>query len=95
MIKIIDSSLRRLTILKLVDSANCIEEINGENKLDFTAVYDEKAAEYIHENNLVELDGDYFDIIYYLKQQNDDGTLTIQVQSEHVSYRLNDPLYNV
>lgn len=95
MIRILDASLKRLAILQSIESANRFEEINGENKLDFTAVYEEKVAQYVDENAVIELDDDYFDVIYYAKQQIDSGVLAMQVQSEHVSYRLNKEEYNV
>lgn len=96
LIRIIDSDqYRPLAILKQVESVNCYEEINGENKLDFTAVYEEKAAAYVNENNLIELDDDYFDVIRYVKKQNEDGTLTVDVEAEHVSYRLNESEYDL
>jgi hypothetical protein len=94
-IRILDSTLKRLAILQSIETANRFEEINGENKLDFTAVYDEKTAQYVNETAVVELDNDYFDIVYYAKQQIDSGVLAMQVQSEHVSYRLNRPEYNL
>jgi hypothetical protein len=90
MIKILDSSLNRQAILKEVIEPNRFEEINGENTLTFSAVLDEKASTYIDEDSILEIDGDYFDLVYYSKNQNEDGTLTIDVEAEHVSYRLNN-----
>ena len=71
-----------------------MEEINGENILDFTTVLDSTLQTYINDNTVFELDGDYFDIAYYKKDANDDDTFTIDVESEHISYRLNRPEYN-
>jgi hypothetical protein len=90
MIKILDSSLNRQAILKEVIEPNRFEEINGENTLTFSAVLDEKASTYITEDSIIEIDDDYFDLVYYSKNQNEDGTLTIDVEAEHISYRLNN-----
>ena len=45
---------------------------------------------HLGEGAVFELDNDYFDLVYYSKNQNQDGTLTIDVEAEHISYRLND-----
>lgn len=95
MIKILDADLKRLAILQNVETCSRFEEINGENKLDFTGLYEGKIAQYVDEDTTVELDGDYFDVAYYNKQQLDSGVLDMQVQTEHVSYRLNDEDYNL
>lgn len=94
MIKILDSSLKRVAILKNVIDCNKFEEINGEKTLTFNAVLDEKVSEYVDENCIVEIDNDYFDIAYYQKNQDESGALTMQVQTEHISYRLNNEEYN-
>lgn len=94
MIKILNSSLARLGVIKNVISSDRMEEINGENILDFTTVLDSTLQTYINDNTVFELDGDYFDIAYYKKDANDDDTFTIDVESEHISYRLNRPEYN-
>jgi|LSQX01.3.fsa_nt_gb hypothetical protein len=90
MIKILDSSLNRQAILKEAIEPNRFEEINGENTLTFSTILDEKASTYVDENSIIEIDEDYFDLVYYSKNQNEDGTLTIDVEAEHVSYRLNN-----
>lgn len=95
MIRILDSTLNLQAILQNIETAKRFEEINGANTLDFTAIYDDKTARYVNENNIAELDGDYFDIVYYSKDQANDGTLAIQTQTEHVSYRLNNAEYNM
>lgn len=95
MIKILNNSKELLAIIK--DSYNPwrFEEINGGNTLSFNAVLTEKVSNYVNENNIVELEDDYFDIAYYSKDMNEDGTATMSVECEHVSYRLNDPLFNM
>lgn len=95
MIKILNSNFERQAILKEVINPNRFEEINGENTLTFSAILDEKTSTYIDENAVIELDDDYFDIACYKKNQNEDGTLTVDVEAEHISYRLNNPDYDI
>lgn len=95
MIKILNSSFERQAILKEVINLNKFEEINGEKTLTFSAILDEKTSTYINENAVIELDDDYFDIAYFKKNQNEDGILTIDVEAEHISYRLNNPEYDM
>lgn len=93
LIKILDSDLQLQAILKDVLDCTRYEELNGENTVSFSCVLDEK-AQYINDNAIVELDDDYFDVVYYQKKQNEDGTMTVDVEAEHISYRLNNPEYN-
>jgi hypothetical protein len=95
MIKILNSSLTRLGALKNVLSANRLEILNSENTLDFSATLDGHVAEFVDEDSIYELDDEYFDTAMLTKAANEDGTFTIAVEAEHISYRLNDPTYNV
>jgi hypothetical protein len=95
MIKILDNIFNRDGVIKNVIDSNRLEEINGENTLDFTAVLDSKLSGRINENTIYECDDDYFDTAFFKKQSNEDDTYTVEVQSEHISYRLNKPEYNV
>jgi hypothetical protein len=95
MIKILNSSFERQAVLKNIINPNRFEEINGENALTFSAILDEKTSTHINENAVVELNNDYFDIAYFKKNQNEGGILTIDVETEHISYRLNDPEYDM
>jgi len=90
MISIRNSSLALLANLPKIPTATRRESINAENELSFTAVLDDKATANIIAGNVVECEGDYFDIIYYQSQINEDGIATINVEAEHVSYRLNN-----
>lgn len=94
MIKILDSNYKRQAILNKAINPNRFEEINGENTLTFSAILDEKTSNYLNENSVIELEDDYFDIAYLKKNQNEDGTLTVDVETEHISYRLNNPEYD-
>jgi len=95
LIKVLNSNFERQAVLKDVINPNFFEEINGEKTLTFSAILDEKTSTYINENAVIELDDDYFDIAYFKKNQNEDGTLTIDVETEHISYRLNNPEYDM
>jgi len=93
LIRILDSDYKLQAILRDVLDCTRYEELNGENTVSFSCVLDEK-AQYINDNAIVELDDDYFDVVYYQKKQNEDGTMTVEVEAEHISYRLNNPEYN-
>lgn len=95
MIKILDSNYVRLGAIKSTLSANRLEKINGENTLDYSATLSGTVLEFVNENTIYELDNDYFDTALFSKQANDDGTFTVDVEAEHISYRLNNPEYNV
>ena len=93
LIRILDSDYKLQAILRDVLDCTRYEELNGENTVSFSCVMDDK-AKYINDNAIVELDDDYFDVVYYQKKQNEDGTMTVEVEAEHISYRLNNPEYN-
>ena len=95
LIRILDSNLKRLGIIKSVISATRVEELNGENTLDFTVVLDSKYDSLITETSVFELDDDYFDIASFEKSLNEDDTMTIKVEADHISYRLNNPDYDM
>ena len=95
MIKILTNNLIRTGVIKNSTSASRVEEINGENILDFKAILDSKLSALIDELSIFELGDDYFDIAFFKKDANADDTYTIEVQSDHISYRLNKEEYNV
>lgn len=90
MITIRSSAFALLANLPKVPTATRRESINAENELSFTAILDAKATANIVAGNIVECESDYFDIVYYQSSINEDGTATIDVEAEHVSYRLNN-----
>lgn len=94
-ITILNSSLVELATIAVASSAVRTEKINGDNLLNFTLRIKDSASAFINESNVAELNGDYFDIAYYKKEQQGDGKLLASVECEHVSYRLNDPAYNM
>lgn len=94
MIIILDENFKKLGVIKNYIAASRREELNGENTLDFEAVLDSKLSDLLNEDSIFELDGDYFDTAMFKKIANDDGTYTVEVESEHISYRLNNPEYD-
>ena len=94
MIKILNTSFNRLGVIKNAITSTRLEEINGENILDFQAVLDHKLNNLINENTVFELDDEWFDTAFFKKVMNEDNTYTVEVESEHISYRLNNPDYD-
>ena len=95
MIIILDKNLNRQMILKKTISAERYEQLNGENTLSFKTILGKKEATYITEDSILELNDDYFDIVYLEKSKTDDDASVVVVDAEHVSYRLNDEKYDV
>lgn len=95
MIKVLTTGFGRLGVLKGVLDCSRIEEINGENTLDLTTLLDEKNSALITETSVLEYKDDYFDLAVLNKEVGEDGIYIIDVEAEHVSYRLNHPDYDV
>jgi hypothetical protein len=75
---------------------NLHESINKEFDFTFSAVIDQEKSQYIVIDNIVEVENNYFKIVYLQKKRNSDGTLTIDVDCEQVNQSvLNDPIYNM
>lgn len=94
MIKLLDDNFVRMCNIKNVLNSDRIEEINGENTLAFEAILSPVLLSNINENSIFELDDDYFDLVYLKKDSNSDGSYIVKVEAQHISYRLNDPIYN-
>lgn len=94
MIVILDENLKKLGIIKNCISSTRREELNGENTLDFEAILDSKLSDLLDEDSIFEVDDDYFDTALFKKIANEDGTYTVEVEAEHISYRLNNPDYD-
>ena len=95
MITIRTSALALLANIKQVIKASRSESINAENTVEFTAILDTKSSNAVEAGNVVEVEGDFFDIAYYNKAVNGDGTKTVVCEAEHVSYRLNNSTYDL
>lgn len=95
-IRIYDSTTTTLlgTVQDVLTAART-ERLNSDNILTFTAPLTTALEPLIAGGNVAELDGDYFDLVYYRKGQDPDGSLVVEVECEHVSYRLNDPDYDL
>ena len=95
MIKILSQSLQPLAVLINVVSPLVSEEINREFTASFQTVVDDDKSDYVTYQNIVEIEDNYFNIVYTKDNHNADDTLTIDVECEHVSYDLlgdeNDP----
>jgi len=94
-IKILNQSLQPLAVLLNVVSPLISEEINREFAASFQTVIDDDKSDYVTYQNIVEIEDDYFNIVHTKDNHNADGTLTMDVECEHVSYDLlgdeNDP----
>lgn len=95
MIYILKPNLERDFIVKDTTSANRFEELNGENTLSFEAVLESRISGHLTENSILECNNDYFDIAFLGKEHGEDGVQSVTVEGEHVSYRLNDPKYDL
>ncbi len=94
-IKIRNGALTELGTITDVFSASRTEKLNSDNILNFTLPLTESITGLISAGNIADCDGDYFDIICYQKGQATNGELAAKVECEHVSYRLNDPEYDL
>ncbi len=90
-----DNLTEELATVKVASSCSRSEKINGENILSFAIPVKNPASTHINEVNVIGIDGDFFDIAAYAKQQNGAGLRMADVECEHVSYRLNDPEFNL
>ena len=94
-IEIYNTSLELLGVVDRVVTSKKSERINSDYTLDFQTFLTADVVSLISGDNVAYVDSDYFDIVYYKKSQTQDGRLYVDVQCEHVSYRLNDPEYDV
>jgi len=93
-IKILNSLLQEQGKINSVLSSSMTEVINSDKTLRFSAFL-KGIKHLIIGDNIVEINNDYYDIAEYKKGQSSDGKMTVDVDCEHISYRLNDPDYNV
>jgi hypothetical protein len=93
-LKILNSDFEEQGVIRDVLSSALIEEINGAKELSFTTILINEVSGLINDINIIEHDGDYYDIASYRKSQYG-MDLRVDVECEHVSYRLNNEEYNV
>ena len=95
MIYVIDSSYNRIAILKDIISCERYEELNGANLISFTLLYTTKTKTYLSEDALFEYDGNYFETVSINTTQREDGLITVSIEAEHITYRLNSTTYDL
>lgn len=87
MIKVINSANTSLAILKNVVSPIISEDLNREFTFSFSTVIDGDKSSYVNYQNKIEVENNYFNIVYTEENRTADG-LFINAQCEHVSYDL-------
>lgn len=93
-IKILNASLVEQDTIDFVLGAQRFESINGDNGLNFSLPLDSAVTAIINSTNVIGYGTDYFDIAKYTKGQNGGGIPIVQVECEHISYRLNNSAYD-
>jgi hypothetical protein len=93
-LKVLSSALAELHTIEAVTRCSKHEAINSDNTLYFEMLLSSENKDWINDTNLIGIDGDYFDIAHYRAEANQRGELTVSVDCEHVSYRLNDPQFD-
>ncbi len=93
-IKILNNMLVEQGTIQSVLSSSMTEGINSDKILRFSAFL-KGINQLITGTNIAEVNDDYYDIIEYKKGQNNKGIMTVDVDCEHISYRLNNPEYNL
>ncbi|KXZ40004.1 phage minor structural protein, N-terminal region [Alkalithermobacter thermoalcaliphilus JW-YL-7 = DSM 7308] len=88
--KIFNSQGKTLVILDNFVTAKIKKQINGEYIFEFTTILEELKTEYIHHNNYIEVDNQFFQIAKYEKERTSENKLFIHVLCEQVSYKLID-----
>jgi hypothetical protein len=95
-IKIWDSTLvDDLGTIEDTTSAAEREGLNSFKELQFQTFLTPTTSTLIADGNIAEVNGDYYDLAYYQKDQAENGELNVSAEFEHVSYRLNDTVYDM
>lgn len=94
-IKILDAEFNELGVIRDVISAEKREGLNSYKELQFSTILTPEMSELIVDNIIAEVDDDYYDLAYFQKAQQADGMLSVSAEFEHVSYRLNNPEYDM
>ena len=90
MLKILDSSFQVLAYLNHIQDDIFIREvINSEYTLSFKGNIEELKTVYLYdENNILEIDDDYFRPVKIVDERTSNGMTYISCQAEHISYDL-------
>jgi len=92
---ILDGSLNTQGVIKSVITATREEELNGSNTLEFEATLDDKLTSLVSETSIFMVSDDYYDLAYMKKSTGEDGENLVEIQAEHVSYRLNNEEFDI
>lgn len=92
---ILDGSLNTQGVIKSVITATREEELNGSNTLEFEATLDDKLTSLVSETSIFMVSDDYYDLAYMKKSTDEDGENLVEIQAEHVSYRLNNEEFDI
>ncbi len=95
LLNILDTNHELQAIIDNYWSDTISEGINREYVFTFSAVIDEDKSPYIVIDNIVEIDDNYFRIVYVKKERTSDGSLIISVDCYQVAMFLNLPEYNL
>ena len=90
MIKILNPIGKPLAYLDKAFNTKINEVINGQYVLTFSTIIEEMKADYITEENLLEVNGQLFQSAIFEKERTSDNKLLISVLAEHISYQLID-----
>ncbi|MGH0053226.1 MAG: phage tail protein, partial [Sphaerochaetaceae bacterium] len=95
MIRILNESLEEQGYLYERLSSYDTEELNSGKYVGGTFILTKDNTGLITGSNIMEVNDDYYDIVYYKKGQSSSGDLSVDLEGEHVSYRLNDSDYDL
>lgn len=93
-IEVYDNSLNYIDDINSTTTAERFERMIGENIFNFQVPLTNKINNLINGDRIVKLQDDFFDIMMYEKSQSG-NQLAVNVECEHVSYRLNNPEYDI
>ena len=94
-LKVFSSALEELHTIDSIISCSKTEAINSDNVLSFSMFLNSLNKGWVNNTNVIGLDGDYYDISRYRNAHGHDGNLRVTAECEHISYRLNDPEYDM
>ena len=96
MLKILDNNLQILAYLNHIQDDILIREIiNGEYTLSFKGDIEELKTVYLYdENNILEINNDYFRPVKIVDERTSNGMTFISCQAEHISYDLLNTKFN-
>lgn len=88
MITILNQNRQPLAILEDYFNDDINEQINGAYTFNFSVLLNDEKSQYIAVGNIVEVEGQYFNIIKHRRTRSESGEVGIAVECEQVSYDL-------